>query len=95
MLKMRFGSPAPPIFATFLRDYGLLLFLLPAGWLGWAARSGHRPRVDCGDAAALLLLGVAVLGLLGLVALVGTASVILHPCPLVQVQPLPPTGDGP
>src|SRR4051794_11369205 len=36
IVKLRFGSPAPQIFATHLRDYGFLLLLLPAGWLTWA-----------------------------------------------------------
>jgi hypothetical protein len=44
ILKARFGSPAPPIFATHLRDYGFLLLFLPAVWLIWASLSANRPK---------------------------------------------------
>ena len=86
ILKLRFGSPAPQIFATHLRDYGVLLLLLPAAWLTWASVSAHRPLAGTGDIGPILLSGLILLGLLVFLAFIGTMSAIL-PGSLVRVVP--------
>ena len=95
LLKVRFGSPAPLVFATFLRDYGFLLLILPAAWLVWAGLSSHRPRADTGDASSILLCGVCVLGFLVLLAVAGTVSVFSYHSLLVAVPDHPAATDSP
>ena len=74
ILKARFGSPAPQIFATHLRDYGFLLLLLPSAWLIWASVFANRPRVGTGDLAPILISGLILLGALIFLAFFGTMS---------------------
>jgi len=88
LLKVRFGSPAPPIFVTHLRDYGILLLLLPAAWLIWASVSAHRPKVGTGDLPSILVSGLILLGFLVFVALVGTGSA-MGGGSLIQAAPTP------
>src|SRR5687767_13100371 len=88
ILKARFGSPAPQIFATHLRDYGFLLLLLPAAWVIWASISAHRPRVGTGDLPPILTSGLILLGFLVFLALTGTFSAI-HGGILIQAVPTP------
>lgn len=88
ILKIRFGSPAPELLATYLRDYGFVLLLLPAGWLMWASFSAHQPRVGTGDLVPILSSGLILLGLLILVAFLGTISACTRGT-LVQVAPTP------
>ena len=42
MLKLKFDGPAPPIFATSLRDFGIILFLVAAAWSTWGVIYTHR-----------------------------------------------------
>jgi hypothetical protein len=86
ILKVRFGSPAPAILATYLRDYGVFLLLLPAAWLIWASVSAHDPRVGTGDLPSILGSGLILLGVLVFVALLGTGSAMSHRT-LVQAVP--------
>jgi len=74
VLKVRFGSPAPQIFATHLRDYGLLLLLLPVAWTIWASLSANRPIPGVGEFGPMLSSGLVLLGLLFVIAFIGTAS---------------------
>jgi hypothetical protein len=86
ILKARFGSPAPQIFATHLRDYGFLLLLLPSAWLIWASVSAHRPRPGTGDLPPIIGSGIILLGILVFLALLGTGSAISSGT-LIQVAP--------
>jgi len=88
ILKAVFGSPAPPIFATRLRDYGFLLLLLPSAWIIWASISAHRPRVGTGDFAPIFISGLALLGFLIVLAFLGTISAG-HSGTLIQAVPTP------
>ena len=95
VLKVRFGSPAPQIFATHLRDYGFLLLLLPAAWLIWASIYAHRPRVGTGDLTPILFTGFTLLGALIFLAIVGTVSAA-RAGTIVQVIPAQrPTATNP
>lgn len=90
IVKIRFGSPAPPIFATHLRDYGFLLLVLPVGWLLWACLSANRPLPGTGEFGPILISGLALLALLIFVACIGTLSAIL-PGSTVRAMPVPST----
>jgi hypothetical protein len=90
MVKIRFGSPAPEIFATLLRDYGFLLLFLPAAWLIWASVSANNPRPGAGDLSRIMDSGLTLLGLLILIAVIGTMSAILPGTLLVGRPPPPP-----
>ena len=74
IVKTRFGSPAPAFFASYLRDYGVLLLLLPTTWCVWGALHTHRPRADSGDAGIVFLSGIILFAALVFVAFVGTIS---------------------
>ena len=88
LLKIRFGSPAPNIFATYLRDYGFLLLLFPSAWLIWASISAHDPRANSGDLPPILVTGLILLGFLVFVAFLGTMSAFVRGS-LVQAAPTP------
>lgn len=78
MLKLRFEGPAPQIFSTYVRDWGLLLFLLPAVWLIWANLHMNRPICGTGAVLPVFLSGVALLALLIAVACLGSLSPFIH-----------------
>lgn len=78
MVKLRFEGPAPQIFATYLREWGFLLFLLPATWLLWASMQVNHPRPETGELKPVLLSGLGLLGLLLAVAMLGSLSPFLH-----------------
>ena len=77
ILKISFGSPAPPIFATHLRDYGFLLLALPVAWLVWAGRSANQPLPGTGEFGPILLSGLMLLAILVGVAVIGTMSAMV------------------
>ncbi len=73
-LKARFGSGSQlPILATYVRDYGIFLLLVPAAWAIWGAIELNRPLAGTGDGGSVFLSGVVLLGLL---ACFGFASLI-------------------
>ena len=64
-LKIRFGSGSHfPILATYVRDYGIFLLALPAGWGIWGAIRNNRPLAGAGDAGLVFTSGVVLLGVL-------------------------------
>jgi hypothetical protein len=76
VVKARFGSSAPPIFASYVREYGVYLLLVPTIWCIWGALHTHRSRSHSGDASVVFLVGVILsLGLI-LVGFQGTASAL-------------------
>ena len=87
LVKISLGSPAPPIFATHLRDYGFLLLALPFAWLVWACRSANQPLPGTGELGPILVSGFLLLAILMCVAVIGTMSAIVsgssarHPPP--------------
>ena len=74
IVKARFGSPAPPFFASYLRDYGAFLLLAPTAWCIWGALQVHRPRADSGDDGIVFLSGIILFAALVFVAFLGTIS---------------------
>jgi len=94
LLKAFFGNDGgeiPVIFATHLRDYGVLLMILPAAWLTWASVSAHRPRVGTGDLPPILGSGITLVGFLLVLAFFGTMSITIRSSPLVRLKDPPPT----
>ena len=61
-LKVRFGSGSHfPILATYTRDYGIWLLLIPFAWGVWGALENNRPKAGLGDAGSVFLIGVLLL----------------------------------
>ena len=90
MVKARYGSPAPPLFATHLRDYGAFLLLLPTAWCIWGAIYSNRPRAGAGDGGHVFLSGVILFAFLVFLAFAGTMSAMTHNT-IIQVQRAPQT----
>ncbi len=78
IVKLRFGSPAPQFFASYLRDYGALLLLAPTAWGIWGAIHLWRPRPKSGDQDIVFLSGMILLGALIFVSLLGTFSAFTY-----------------
>jgi hypothetical protein len=95
IVKVRFSSPAPPIFATYLRDYGFVLLVVPMIWLLWACLSADRPLPGAGEFGPILGSGLGLLGLLIFVAFIGTMSAILPGSTVQIITPPPPLTDSP
>ena len=74
ILKMHYDHPMPRLFATYVRDYGTWLFLVPIGWLIWVGVTNYKPTVETGDARTIFGSGVGLLVLLILIAFIGTLS---------------------
>jgi hypothetical protein len=92
-VKARFGSSAPPIFASYVREYGVYLLLVPTVWCVWGALHTHRSRLDSGDAGVVFLVGVILsLGLM-LVAFQGTVSALCSNSIMLKVPA--PTAPAP
>lgn len=61
-LKLRFGSGSHfPILATYVRDYGIILLLIPFTWAVWGVVKINRPKPGVGDASWVFLTGVGLL----------------------------------
>src|SRR3989442_15034647 len=77
-LKLRYGSPAPAeLFATYVRDYGFLLLLLPAAWCVWAVCQTNKPTANHRTGIGLYFSGIALTGLLAIVAFFATLSAVV------------------
>ena len=88
LLKARFGSSVPVMFATHVRDYGFLLLVLPAAWLIWASIEANDPKMGTGDFTPIFASGLLLLGMLICIAFVGTTTA-LGGGTLVQLKPPP------
>src|SRR5687767_6258271 len=77
-LKARFGSGSHfPILATYVRDYGIFLLLLPTAWGVWGALRSNRPLAGAGDAGLVFVSGIvlfAFLVCLGFFAFISASS---------------------
>jgi hypothetical protein len=89
-MKVVEAAGEPRLFATLVRDYGVLLLLLPAIWLIAASVEAHRPKCDTGDVGLILSSGIGLLGLLLLVGFFATMSA-MSPWTHVVVQKTPPS----
>jgi hypothetical protein len=87
-VKARFGSSAPPIFASYVREYGVYLLLVPTIWCIWGAFRTHRPRSHSGDAGVVFLVGAILSVGLILVAFQGTVSALCYNS-IIQHVPAP------
>jgi hypothetical protein len=60
-LKAHYGSGSHlPLLATYVRDYGVILLLVPFAWAVWGALETNRPRAGAGDAAPVFATGVVL-----------------------------------
>jgi hypothetical protein len=88
ILKVRFGSTPPPIFAVELRHYAAFLLVLPLLWCSWAAVEMHRPLAESGDGFWVVRSGAALLMALVILAIVGTFDAAMRYRPiLIKLEP--------
>ena len=88
-LKMRFGSGSHyPFLATYVRDYGIVLLLLPFAWGVWGAVESNRPKTGLGEVGGVFATGVALLVALIVFGLVSFISAISYGT-VIQVTPPP------
>lgn len=85
IVKTRFGSPAPPFFASYLSDYGAILLGVPTAWCIWGVLHTHRPRTDSGDASIVFRTGIIFFAVLVFVAVLGTLSASSYRSLLIPV----------
>ncbi len=82
ILKVTQGSPAPDIFAKYVRDWGSLFLLLSVAWCAWAVYEMGKPESDHRTGIGVLLSGVGLVAVIAVVGFMGTMSAMLHHLPL-------------
>ena len=91
MLKVRFGSGSHyPILATYTRDYGVLLLLLPVIWGVWGLRENNNQKPDLGDTGTVLFTGVMLWVALLVFGYVSLATIPGSTIQVVREQPAKP-----
>ena len=85
ILRIRFGTPAPIMFATYLRDYGAILLLIPVAW-SLQALVQSRPVPEAEDPPSVILGGVILAVVLAAFAVFGTMSAITPNSTLIAVR---------
>ena len=94
-LKVRFGSGSHfPILATYTRDYGVWLLLLPLFWGVSGVLENNRPKAGLGDAGLVFFTGVALLVALAFFGFISFISACSHNS-LIQVVPVQQTTPTP
>ena len=100
-LKIRFGSGTHfPILATYARDYGVLLLLIPSIWTVWGAIELNRPLAGTGGGGRVFLSGIVLLGFLvcfGFLSFISASSYrsLLIGIPQPRSTPATPETDRP
>ena len=88
LLKSRFGSGSHfPILATYVRDYGMALLLVPTIWGVWGIFQSHRPLAGAGDVDIVVASGIALLVLLVLFCIPVWLSATTYHSLIIQVPP--------
>jgi membrane protease YdiL (CAAX protease family) len=95
IVKARFGSPAPAFYASYLRDFGAFLLLVPTGWCIWGALRIHRPHADSGDAGRVFVTGIVIFAGLALLAFTGTISALTYRSLVIPVKMVPQNQTNP
>ena len=86
ILWARYGSVAPAdLFATHVRDYGILLLLFPVAWCIWAVLMSAKTTTDHLDGIALYMSGIALIVALAVIAFFATLSATIHHSLLIYV----------
>ena len=86
VLKVRYGSPPPQLFATYLCHYGVFLLVIPLLWCGFAVVEMHKPRVDSGDGLSVVGSGVGLLVALTMLAFFGTIDASIHHSLVIKID---------
>lgn len=74
LLKCVYGSPAPAVFARYVRDYGVLLFSVPIAWCIYTMLIEHNPEHAWNGSPLLLVMGWVLAALLVALAVYATQS---------------------
>lgn len=74
LLKCVYGSPAPAVFARYVRDYGALLFSIPIAWCIYTMLIEHNPEHSWNGSPLLLVFGWILAALLVALAIYATQS---------------------
>ena len=94
-LKLRFGSGSHfPILATYTRDYGVWLMVLPLVWGVWGARENNNPKAEMGNTGTVFFLGFTLWVILGVFGFLSFMSACTHNS-LLQVVPNGPVKSVP
>ena len=89
-LKVRFGSGSHfPILATYTRDYGVWLLLVPLAWGVWGVRESNNPKPGMGDAGKVFLLGLTLWVLLGIFGFLSFMSACTHNSLILVIREQP------
>ncbi len=75
LLRVFHGSPAPDIFARYVRDWGFWFLIVTAGWSAWAILEMRKPEADHRAGISVLLSGVVLAGVIAVVAVLATISI--------------------
>ena len=87
VLRIRYGhTPPPDLFATHIRNFGVVLFVVPLIWSSWAVISENRSeREHRPSSVGLLFSGITVILALLVVAFFATMSALVHDSLLIPV----------
>lgn len=89
-LRMRFGSGSHlPLMATYVRDYGLALLLIPTVWGIWGIIRSNRPLAGAGDADVVVGSGIGLLILLTFFGLIAWMSAVTYHSLVIYIPPTP------
>lgn len=87
VLRVRFGSGFHhPLFATYVRDYGVLLLLFPFIWAVWGMVATNSPKPGLGDVGSVIQSGLVLLIALVAFGFFSFISACTHNS-LIQVRP--------
>ena len=79
MLKLRFGSSSNfPILATYVRDYGFLMAVIPIIWIFWATYRANHPSHSKANSLPLVSSGVAIVVIFLLLGIAGFGTATVH-----------------
>ena len=87
LLRAFHGSPAPDIFARYVRDWGFLFLFISAGWCVWGFVEMNKPKADHVIGINVLISGLILAGIIAAFAVLATISVASYHSLLV------PTGE--
>jgi len=86
LLKMFHGSPAPDIFARYVRDWGFLFLFASAGWCMWGSFEMAKPEADHRTGINVQIWGLILAAVIAVVAVEATISVATYHSLLIKVE---------
>jgi len=94
-LRFRFGPGTHlPLLATYVRDYGFIMLLIPVVWAIWGLFELHKSLTNTGDGVSVFASGIWLLVLLVALGFFSWMSACTHHTLLIQLPP-PSAAHGP